>query len=254
MENGSFASSEVGTSGDSFANNTGLSVQFLSTPSEVYQTASEAPHSMGPYWLTKRRDGRSRNWMIARYMPNERSVIYKSCSTTDLAQAVHKLHLYFEAFPPGFVIRAPSRPSTRVYFIQAENGPIKIGTTFDVGGRLASLRNMSPAALTLLCDIDGNKASETAYHRRSNPQDQSEETTLEHRHSRIGGSCALIEFGGRATRRSSGWAGSSPHSTASSLGRDEGCSRGPQQRRTPCRLIVNDGLGFGITRGVQGSP
>jgi hypothetical protein len=57
----------------------------------IFHCAEDAPHSRNGYWLTKRRDGRSDNWMIARYQPRNRSIVYRSCKTTDLGLALGKL-------------------------------------------------------------------------------------------------------------------------------------------------------------------
>ena len=51
-----------------------------------------------------------------------------------------------------------------VYFVQAENGLIKIGNTKYLNYRLESLRNQGPLALALLATVPGGRAEEFAYH------------------------------------------------------------------------------------------
>lgn len=54
-----------------------------------------------------------------------------------------------------------------VYFVQAgEGGPIKIGTTTDLDHRLQQLRTGSPAPLTLLGTISGDRQQERMMHSR----------------------------------------------------------------------------------------
>ena len=71
-------------------------------------------------------------------------------------------------WPPKEPINYVGKFSTGfVYFVQAENGLIKIGFATNVGRRIASLRTMSPLRLTILATLskDGMK-TETAYHAR----------------------------------------------------------------------------------------
>lgn len=51
-----------------------------------------------------------------------------------------------------------------VYFVQAENGRIKIGTTKYLDWRMKTLRGQSPLALELLCSASGGRREERAYH------------------------------------------------------------------------------------------
>jgi hypothetical protein len=58
------------------------------------------------------------------------------------------------------------RAGSVVYFIQAANGLIKIGTTKDIRDRLYGLRNSSPVSLRLVGLIAADEAEEQALHRR----------------------------------------------------------------------------------------
>jgi len=55
---------------------------------------------------------------------------------------------------------------SKIYFIQAENGLIKIGYTYNVRHRLRGLRACSPLKLELLLVLDGDRISEKAFHKR----------------------------------------------------------------------------------------
>jgi len=131
----------------------------------TFHSAEEAAHSRNGYWLTKRRDGRSDNWMIARYQGRNRSIVYRSCRTRDVEVAKRKLEEFAEVNPKGDV-PPKSRPADNVYFIQANTGQIKIGIARDVKCRLARLRTMSPVSLSLLAQTDGGQPQEATYHAR----------------------------------------------------------------------------------------
>jgi hypothetical protein len=60
------------------------------------------------------------------------------------------------------VRRKPEKPV--VYFVQAENGLIKIGSTKRMADRLQSLCNGSPIALILLATVKGDRTFEFALH------------------------------------------------------------------------------------------
>lgn len=62
-------------------------------------------------------------------------------------------------------VRSPPKDHV-VYFVQAECGLIKIGTTGTIAWRLESLRGQSPVALTLLATTPGRRTEEFAYHAR----------------------------------------------------------------------------------------
>lgn len=132
---------------------------------EVFHCAAEAPHSRAGYWLTKRRDGRSGNWMIARYQARGRSIIYRTCRTNDLGEAIAKLDAHAATAPAAHNPPSP-RKSTLVYFIQAETGQIKIGVARDIEKRFAALQTMSPVKLTLVAQCEGGQPAEFAYHKR----------------------------------------------------------------------------------------
>jgi len=53
-----------------------------------------------------------------------------------------------------------------VYFIQAESGPIKIGFTTDVRGRMAALQTATAEELTLVGIMPGDEQEEAALHAR----------------------------------------------------------------------------------------
>ncbi|NML11618.1 GIY-YIG nuclease family protein [Sphingobium sp. AR-3-1] len=53
-----------------------------------------------------------------------------------------------------------------VYFAAADDGPIKIGATCDVGRRLRELRTKSKQDLRLLAAVDGGMFAEMLYHSR----------------------------------------------------------------------------------------
>lgn len=132
---------------------------------DIYHCAADALHSRNGYWLTKRRDGRSSLWMIARYQGRNRSTVYRSCRTSDLGAAVKKLEAFAAANPTGEV-PLPNRRANVVYFIRAATGQIKIGIAQDAGRRLASLRTMSPVALEFAAVVVGGQELEYAYHQR----------------------------------------------------------------------------------------
>lgn len=55
----------------------------------------------------------------------------------------------------------------RVYFVQGvDGGPIKIGTSRDVGARIADLQCASPVRLRLLGSVPGDATLERRLHRR----------------------------------------------------------------------------------------
>jgi len=137
--------------------------QIRTTFPEVYHSAAEAPYSINGYWLTKRRDGRSANWMIARYQPHNRSIVYQSCRTGDIAVACRRLALFAGNNEAGAMPLA-ARPSEVVYFIQAETGQIKIGIARDLGVRLKTLRTMCPVGLAVLAATNGGQPAESGYH------------------------------------------------------------------------------------------
>lgn len=74
--------------------------------------------------------------------------------------------------------RAKGRPSVNVrnvdrgekraviYFVQAETGPIKIGSTSYLASRMVTLRGQSPVPLTLLATMDGDRTAEFRLHAR----------------------------------------------------------------------------------------
>ena len=53
-----------------------------------------------------------------------------------------------------------------VYFVQAENGRIKIGNTKYLETRLAIMRGQSPITIELLATVKGGRREEFAYHAR----------------------------------------------------------------------------------------
>ncbi len=52
-----------------------------------------------------------------------------------------------------------------VYFIQAENGMIKVGWAADAESRLEALRGMSPCPLQLLATVTTHRTTEARFHR-----------------------------------------------------------------------------------------
>lgn len=68
---------------------------------------------------------------------------------------------------PTFNVTPVKYPPKRhvVYFVEASNGLIKIGTTANIEWRLASLQAQSPLPLKLLATVPGKRADEFAYHR-----------------------------------------------------------------------------------------
>jgi hypothetical protein len=131
----------------------------------IFNSAAEAEHSEGGFWLSKRRDGRSDHWMIARYHPRTRSVIYRSTKTGDVAKAQSALIAFSQEHACGDTPVAKRIPEW-LYFIEAETGQIKIGIARDVDVRLAGLRTMSPVGLKLLVVVPGGHALERSYHVR----------------------------------------------------------------------------------------
>lgn len=69
---------------------------------------------------------------------------------------------------PTFNVKpVETRPRDHVvYFVQAECGLIKIGTTADIEWRMKSLRGQSPVPLTLLATVPGRRTEEHEFHRR----------------------------------------------------------------------------------------
>lgn len=51
-----------------------------------------------------------------------------------------------------------------VYFAQQENGPIKVGWTTNLEGRLAALRTSASCRIMLLAEIEGDKRTEYYLH------------------------------------------------------------------------------------------
>lgn len=69
--------------------------------------------------------------------------------------------------PTRNVTTCPVRPKNPVvYFVQAENGRIKIGNTKYIDWRMDSLRGQSPLSLELLATTPGGRKVEFAYHAR----------------------------------------------------------------------------------------
>lgn len=134
-------------------------------PLTISGSAAKAEFAYRGYWLSKRRDGRSGRWMIARYERGTRCVIYRSCKTADFEEARRALVEFADANPEG-PRPTPKRTSDFIYFVQAETGQIKIGLALDVGRRLAQIRTISPVPITLLATAEGGRAKEHQYHQR----------------------------------------------------------------------------------------
>ncbi|CAB5222816.1 Meiotically up-regulated gene 113 [uncultured Caudovirales phage] len=162
-QNGEIALIEDGTDGDSSANEAALPDHSMATDRAT--SIGTSPYTKGGYWLSKRRDGRSDNWMIARWQPKNRSVIYKSTRTTDFEVAKDALDRV-ASLQSAEHHPVPSRSATKVYFIISEFGPIKIGATGDIDARLSTLRTMSPCGLTLAAVAEGGCRIERDYHIR----------------------------------------------------------------------------------------
>lgn len=64
------------------------------------------------------------------------------------------------------VSRRKTSPTGSVYFIQADNGYIKIGYTQDVAARIETLRGLSPTPLHLIGTITGTLSTERKLHSR----------------------------------------------------------------------------------------
>lgn len=69
---------------------------------------------------------------------------------------------------PTFNANPVKRPRKEpvVYFAQAANGLIKIGTTGFIDERMKILAGQSPVAITLLATVQGARADEFVYHAR----------------------------------------------------------------------------------------
>lgn len=52
-----------------------------------------------------------------------------------------------------------------VYFLQAENGLIKIGYSTDVNGRVETIQSLSPLKVNLLTILKGSRSLEANYHK-----------------------------------------------------------------------------------------
>lgn len=165
LENGGNACFADRTEGDSTGNEAEFSDHSLTTAPDIFHSAEEAAYSQNGYWLTKRKDGRSGQWMIARYQAHNRSTVYRSCRTADLSVARRMLDDFAGQNPTGVTPISP-RLAQWVYFIQAATGQVKIGTARCVQNRLSGLRTMSPVGLTLLATTEGGRTIEAVYHAR----------------------------------------------------------------------------------------
>lgn len=58
----------------------------------------------------------------------------------------------------------PGKPGECVYFIGADEGPVKIGVTCNVEQRLQNLQTASPVRLRVLATIAGGSGLERGYH------------------------------------------------------------------------------------------
>lgn len=83
---------------------------------------------------------------------------------------------------PTFNVSLVKRPLKRpvVYFVQAENGLIKIGSTKYIASRFQSLCTGSPLALVLLATIKGDRAREFELHAKFAAHRQHGEWFLPH--------------------------------------------------------------------------
>lgn len=52
-----------------------------------------------------------------------------------------------------------------VYFAQAESGPIKVGHTVNIERRMAEIQLCTPAKVSLLTSVDGDRRTEAYFHR-----------------------------------------------------------------------------------------
>lgn len=117
-------------------------------------------------WLAKRRDGRSKFWMVAWYDPDVRSIRYRSTRTSVLKDAREVLARF--QLPDGVRSLPPAglRKSKFIYFIGGDTGAIKIGMAYDLIKRLADLQCGSPIRLSILASGPGGRKDEAFYHQR----------------------------------------------------------------------------------------
>lgn len=120
-------------------------------------------YSNGGHWISKRRDGKSPSWQIARR--ENGSVIYKTTGTSDFELACRRLDAFVEQWGPKAPV-VQIRPISTVYFVQSETGLIKIGASHDHLQRVKELQAMSPVKLTVLATVQGRYGDERDYHRR----------------------------------------------------------------------------------------
>lgn len=73
-------------------------------------------------------------------------------------------YLEWDASHSRFSAFAPAHPHERVYFISADDGPVKIGLTNNPEQRLEHLQTGSPYRLKLLAVIRAGRSLERAYH------------------------------------------------------------------------------------------
>jgi hypothetical protein len=126
-------------------------------------------HSRSPYWwaccYVKGEGGRKRRWSTQVLAEGDES----RDRAMERAQAVIELPLKpLPPLPPKKLkrrIRGPNRP-TLIYFVKAANGPVKIGSTKNLYGRIAALRADSPVPLEVIGHCLGILADEKALHRR----------------------------------------------------------------------------------------
>ncbi len=58
------------------------------------------------------------------------------------------------------------RPTTFVYFVGGDDGPIKIGYSTNVKNRLAKIQNGCPFRVRVLATVRGSQSDEMVYHLR----------------------------------------------------------------------------------------
>jgi hypothetical protein len=119
------------------------------------------------FWLTKRSDGRSKNWMMAWYDWSSRTVRLVSSRTESRPKAEAALREFAEQNEHLVLARRASRKKgeQHVYFFGTPDA-IKIGVALDVARRLKGIQAHHYHPLQVLATCPGGVRLEREYHAR----------------------------------------------------------------------------------------
>jgi len=110
-----------------------------------------------PKGLIKRKA--SPNWIMKFTFNGKR--FDKSTRTRKLDIAIQRL----EAFKKHLQEDLIQKGNPEIYFLQADNGPIKIGFSIDIKNRLPAIQRWHPEEITLLKTAGGTTEGERSIHR-----------------------------------------------------------------------------------------